>query len=71
MTRRVNWVRGLVPITMIMLAIWKTEFIIFLEERREVCEGGVMGLVRWWEGRFVTVSTNTPYLKVVGIFSGI
>ena len=53
MTRCVNWVRGLVPITMIMLAIWKTEFIILLEERREVCEGGVMRLARWWEGRFV------------------
>ena len=46
MTRCVNWVRGLVPITMIMLAIWKTEFIILLEERREVCEGGVMRLAR-------------------------
>jgi hypothetical protein len=47
-TRRVNWVRVLVPIIMIMLAIWKAVRNVFGgKERKYVKVEGVMGLARW------------------------
>jgi hypothetical protein len=45
-TRRVNWVRVLVPIIMIMLAIWKTVRNVFGgKERKYVRSDGIGTLV--------------------------